>query len=262
MLVQHPADLDTACVLASLQEEVGDSYKRRDNMRLESGFHPRTLTKSLLPLPAPPPHVKQVAPQPSDDRRSAESARASSPLEAKAAALCTYRHAMGLCYKCNEKWTKDHMCSSTVQLHADQEIWELFQVEDDENTSPNSINTNGPNEQLLMESSKTALTGSQAPRTVKFKGYIQDKVVSVLVDSGSSSSFISTSIATHLSNVTPLVSPSSVQVAGGGILHCEAVIHNVVWVISGYSFQLELRVLPLTAYDLIIGMDCSRSTAL
>jgi hypothetical protein len=193
VLVQRPADLDTACVLASLQEEVGDSYKRRDNMRLESGFHPRTLTKSLLPLPAPPPHVKQVAPQPSDDRRSAESARASSPLEAKAAALCTYRHAMGLCYKCNEKWTKDHMCSSTVQLHADQEIWELFQVEDDENTSPNSINTNGPNEQLLMESSKTALTGSQAPRTVKFKGYIQDKVVSVLVDSGSSSSFI-----THL----------------------------------------------------------------
>lgn len=62
--------------------------------------------------------------------------------------------------------------------------------------------------------------------------------------------------------MTPLVSPSSVQVAGGGILHCEAVIHNVVWVISGYSFQLELRVLPLTAYDLIIGMDCSRSTAL
>jgi hypothetical protein len=97
--------------------------------------------------------------------------------------------------------------------------------------------------------------GFPAPRTVKLVGSIQNKVISVLVDSGSTSSFISSTVAAHLTDVTPLPSPSSVQVAGDGILCCNSVIKNVVWVVSGYSFQLELRVLPLAAYDVIIGMD-------
>jgi hypothetical protein len=67
--------------------------------------------------------------------------------------------------------------------------------------------------------------------------------------------FISSTVAAHLTDVTPLPSPSSVQVAGSGILYCNCVIKNVVWVVSGYSFQSELRVLPLAAYDVIIGMD-------
>jgi hypothetical protein len=33
---------------------------------------------------------------------------------------------LGLCFKCNEKWDKDHKCASTVQLHLVQELWDLF----------------------------------------------------------------------------------------------------------------------------------------
>jgi hypothetical protein len=57
--------------------------------------------------------VSQVA----DDCHGVESALAVSSPEAKAAALRSYRRALGLCYKCNERWTKDHMCAPTVQLH-------------------------------------------------------------------------------------------------------------------------------------------------
>lgn len=53
VLVQRPADLDTACVLATLQEEVGDFYKRRDYKKHESWFSSKTTSKNLLPLPAP-----------------------------------------------------------------------------------------------------------------------------------------------------------------------------------------------------------------
>jgi hypothetical protein len=44
-LVQRPADLDTACVLAALQEEVGDPYKRRDYKRHEPGFSSKTSSR-------------------------------------------------------------------------------------------------------------------------------------------------------------------------------------------------------------------------
>jgi hypothetical protein len=56
------------------------------------------------------------------------------------------------------------------------------------------------------------------------------------VISGITSSFINSVVAAQLSDVTPLPSPSSVQVAGGGVLYCDAVIKNVFWVVSGYSF--------------------------
>lgn len=38
VFVQRPQDLDTACVLAALQEEVGDSFRRREFRRPDPPF--------------------------------------------------------------------------------------------------------------------------------------------------------------------------------------------------------------------------------
>jgi hypothetical protein len=67
----------------------------------------------LLPLPAPP-SAASSTPSSSDDRRSVEAARAAVSVDSKVAALRSYRRAMGLYYKCNEKWSRDHKCSLTV----------------------------------------------------------------------------------------------------------------------------------------------------
>jgi hypothetical protein len=44
-------------------------------------------------------------------------------------------------------------------------------------------------------------------------------------------------------------------VAGGGTLSCSAVLPQALWFISELAFQSDLKVLPLVAYDVIIGMD-------
>jgi hypothetical protein len=62
-------------------------------------------------------------------------------------------------------------------------------------------------------------------------------------------------VAAQLSGVFPLPSPVTVQVAGGSTLSCEAVIPQALWFINDVAFQSDLRVLPLMAYDIIIGMD-------
>jgi hypothetical protein len=255
VLVQRPADLDTGCVLAALQEEVGDYYRRRDYKKHEPGFSSKTSSKNLLLLPAPPVRDKQHALGVADDRRGVESARAVTSPEAKVAALRSYPRALGLCYKCNEKWTKEHRCAPTVQLHAVQHLWELFQLDDDSDESYGPDRHVATENHVFLAISKSAVSGSSAARTIKLWGTIQRHRVSILIDSGSTSSFISAAVAQQLAHVTYLPVLTVVQVAGGGILQCIAVIQRAEWSVQSHIFQTDLRVLPLTTYDVIIVMD-------
>jgi hypothetical protein len=51
-------------------------------------------------------------------------------VEEKMAALRAFRRAKHLCVRCAEKWSRDHKCSPAVQLHAVQEVLDLFNLED------------------------------------------------------------------------------------------------------------------------------------
>jgi len=76
-----------------------------------------------------------------------------------------------------------------------------------------------------------------------------------LIDSGSSASFLSTSVAQWLSAVSLLPAPTQVQVTGGGIIQSPEILNDIQWTFDQYSFRSNFRLLPLTAYDVIIGMD-------
>jgi hypothetical protein len=54
-----------------------------------------------------------------------------------------------------------------------------------------------------------------------------------------------------------MVSPthSEVRVAGGSILLSLAICHQLSWSVGDCTFQTDFRVLPLSSYDLIVGMD-------
>ena len=45
--------------------------------------------------------------------------------DSKLVAIKSYRKALGLCYKCGAKWSKDHKCSLEVLL-AVEAIWDSF----------------------------------------------------------------------------------------------------------------------------------------
>ena len=127
--------------------------------------------------------------------------------EDKLKSLLAFRTKNGLCYKCGEKWHRDHSCAPTVQLHLVQELWELFQLEDDSpELQPDSALSS---DQLFLAISKAVVNGVSAPRAVRFSGSIQQIPASILVDSGSSTSFISCQLAAQLSGVQPLQVPVS-----------------------------------------------------
>lgn len=100
-----------------------------------------------------------------------------------------------------------------------------------------------PSEQLFMAPSNDAITGLEGPRTMRLVGHIQGQEVLILVDSGSSHTFLSDQIARKLVEVQSLDKSMSVQVANGGLLLCSANIPAAQWSVGDYSFTTDMKIL-------------------
>lgn len=207
VLMQRPATLDTAFVLARLQEEVADLPRKKEYHRPDSGFHQRPVFMKPLPLPAPPGKVSRAPSVLAEYRRPNEVARSKSA-DDRWRALRNYRRAKGLCQFCAEKWSKDHKCADTVQLHVMQEMLEHFQVEEDKYSLADSTQLH--EDQLFLSLFVAAVFGLPTPRTMCLVGSLQDKPITILMDSGSSHTFISKELSSQLQGVVPMESPISV----------------------------------------------------
>jgi hypothetical protein len=111
VLIQRPLELDTAYVLAKLQEEVALPPKKRDFCKID---YPYQNKQDVPTMPYSQGYSKaDKISLAIDDRRSADTAQPKS-VEDKWAAVKVYRRAQGLCQRCAEKWTKDHHCADKV----------------------------------------------------------------------------------------------------------------------------------------------------
>jgi hypothetical protein len=243
VMLQRPLDLDSACSLALLQEEVATPSVRPDHRKGDF----RTWSKPSAPHPLPlPPHAvpKVGAPEKKSDH--------SSSVDSKLGALKAYRRARGLCDRCAEKWHRGHTCNTTVQLHAIQEVWDLLSNVSVEDTI---VYGGSPEDSMLMSISSEAIAGVAAKRSIRFMGLMQAVDILILVDSGSTNSFINQSTVLKLGLKSVPGCPLQVQVADGTILSCTNMISQAVWSIQGCSFVQDLHVLNLPTFDLILGMD-------
>jgi hypothetical protein len=248
LLVQRPNSLDTAYTLALLQEEAADPPRRRDFKRGDGGFALRWNAKGapLQPLPEPD---KALTMQAGAERPG----YGHKPIDRKLADLKAFRRARGLCDHCGEKWSRDHKCAAQVGLHVLEEIYALF-TDDDTVDSPA---LEDDEEQLCLclaaDASGNALI--DGVKTLQFQGQFQNQSILILLDSGSSSSFISKHLVQQLSVPQVQCKTLSVRVANGDIMSCSTYIPAAVWTMDQYQFQHNLKVLPLTTYDVILGMD-------
>jgi hypothetical protein len=117
-------------------------------------------------LPVPPKLDKSSVQSGVDDRRATEAAKANSS-EDKLRALRQYYRARGLCDKCAEKWSYGHRCASIVQLHAMQELWELF-PNTGEDAADAGCSEIGASEHLCVCLSEAALQGVESSMSMRF----------------------------------------------------------------------------------------------
>lgn len=248
VLMQKPQDLDSACSLALLQEEIleGDqsSQYKRPELSVTYRHTNRLSSQAATSIP-----VTTVAA--ADDKKSIVTPVR--PRDDKLAALKAYRRAKGLCFTCGERWGKDHKCAPAIQLHVVQELLEVLQVDDSlsdslEDDSPQTAPT-------LMAISQQAISSTESPVSFRIRGWVQGVEVLMLIDSGSSHSFVDSALSQQLQGVQQLPNTVSVKVADGGLLSCSQFIPHCEWCTQGYVFHTEFKFLPLGTYDVILGMD-------
>ena len=75
-----------------------------------------------------------------------------------------------------------------------------------------------------------------------------------LVDSGSTHSFLDSDSAKLLSEVQTCPT-MKVKVANGQIMNCSGFVTKCNWSVHGVQFEHDLKILPLSCYDGILGMD-------
>jgi hypothetical protein len=249
--MQHLSTVDTIVVLALLQEEMLDSSRKKELC------HPDTYQWAKLPPRAPQP---LLAPAGRADRQErvvgavvAAEDRRSRDVDAKLNTLHDCHRAHGLCIRCGEKWSRDHRCPEHIQLHVLQEVWDLCHSDISEDCDDAAEDTKEAH--VFLALSIAAFSARPSDSTMQFVGEIQGQSVQILINSGSSNTFMSTSLASKLSSSSPCQYPIKVTVANGTQLICEQEFKHLQWTVQQCSFFSDVKVLPLSQYDLIVGMD-------
>lgn len=145
--------------------------------------------------------------------------------------------AKGLCKICAKKWFKGHKCSPSVQLHVVQEIWDMLGPPNCESPA----DCTDTSSQLFVTLSQAAVSSTEYSKTLKFWGYVAGCQILILVDSGSSHSFINAAVASKLPGVSLLTSPLNVAVANGDKLSYTTEIQNIQWPVDSYNLSLLSR---------------------
>lgn len=153
--------------------------------------------------------MRHPAPTVATDRRGTDAARADA---SKLKTLREYRRASGLSFKCGEKWGHDHVCPTSVQLHVVEELLDLFGID---NFTDTQRPETGETSDTVMAISLSAVTGGVSAKAFQVHAWIQGHEVLMLVDSGSSNSFVDAQLAKSLSGIQSLPKPGRVRVAGG-----------------------------------------------
>lgn len=106
-----------------------------------------------------------------------------------------------------------------------------------------------------MAISLQAFNGNDASVLLQLAATVQGKAVSILVDSGSSASFINARLVSGLSGVCALTKPVRVKIANGVELQCIEEVVDCPWEVQQHHFSTTYKILPLGGFDMILGMD-------
>ncbi|KAL4342588.1 hypothetical protein GQ457_08G027580 [Hibiscus cannabinus] len=108
-----------------------------------------------------------------------------------------------------------------------------------------------------LEISINALNGCVGYTTLRIKGCIKGKSLNILIDSGSTHSFVIPKWAKEGMEIvqTP---PLAITIANGEKLYSNAKSKLLGWKMQGHNFKHDFRVLEMRGSDMVLGVDWMR----
>ena len=110
-------------------------------------------------------------------------------------------------------------------------------------------------EDEVFSLSQAATVGVQGRKTIKLTGLVNGQEILILIDSGSSSSFLSQKTADTLKCDLTSASPITVTVANGEKILSQQQVLNFTWWTQGHTFSTNVRILSLSYSDMVLGMN-------
>ncbi len=105
------------------------------------------------------------------------------------------------------------------------------------------------------EISVHALSGEIQHETIKVQGEMGNKSLVILIDTGSTHSFIDFQVTKELKADIIAALPLIVTVANGHKVLSKLKCSNFKWMMHGESYQADLRVIKLDGSSIILGID-------
>lgn len=149
--------------------------------------------------------------------------------------------ANNLCYKCGDKFVQGHkraippVQANAIQVGEEQEVLsnEVLDV----------IVANGIKEEEEMHLSVNAISGTPSVKTIQVRALVKNQVMFMLLDFGSSHSFVSQEFATRIGCHQTPMKPRMVKVSNGDMVNCPNEIKSFTWWVPNCTFQHDMKVL-------------------
>lgn len=123
-----------------------------------------------------------------------------------------------------------------------------------EEDSSDSSDEDSADEQVFKLSSQ-ATEGVLGKKTIKLQGRVGNQEILILIDSGSSCTFISDKVVASLKCFVVAAPSISMTMTNGQKVLSNQEITDFTWWSQGHTFTQTARVLPIPYYDHILGMD-------
>jgi hypothetical protein len=166
--MQGPASITRAASLARIQEEESEYHRPRARPVAPTKHPPAAPTVVMSGTPAKPDWQPR---QGKDDFNRERQLR-------------DFRRANNLCFKCGEKFSKDHQCKRTGQLLT-IEVGEFGEVLSDDVVLALDLLEETPIPAACCQLSLDAMAGTESGGTIRLRAMVGNQVMILLVDSGS-----------------------------------------------------------------------------
>lgn len=112
--------------------------------------------------------------------------------------------------------------------------------------------------EIIPQVTLNALDGRLNPETIKVLGKVKNNTLAILVDTGSTHSFLDPHSTRILGCEIVSTESLSVRVADGSRVNCNSKSLNFQWKMGAHHFIFDMRILKLGGCDVVLGVDFMR----
>ena len=173
--------------------------------------------------------------------------------------LRDYRRNNGLCFYCGDKFVPGHIevCSKRQKPKIN-----ALAVNDLDRELTDEVLNDLATEDALHEDfcqlSLNALSSTDKYDCIKLRTKVKNKTMLMLVDSGSTHSFISSNFVQLAQLPTIPIPPRKVKLANGEWITTNRMVSQLPCYCQGQTFTTDMIVLDMNPYDAILGFDWLR----